>query len=397
MKKYVLVKYFFEKNKVAIILMGLLLFVAIYILNWVQGVYNYRMRYVNTLEDYAGDGDLFMQYQSWLDQERIKEILDEVSALPGVEYVLYNITTYWTDENGKDYKICFLSKGLEAKLDLKTSINEYSNENIIECIACFGVANVGDQLRLRLTGDEDSLSCDNESLNFVVKGVTDSDFLYPVFDLSGSAGTLCASSLLYTPDVLFVSGQSFLDYIGEENLYYDTNCYVIYKQTATEDEKNQARSVIEEHGDYQRIADIIENSKSTEIDQIKKIIIIPRVMLGVITFACFTMILLTMQTKLEEYSVFYLCGHSKPRILIMSFFCISLVMVVPCIINVLIILFSDTISRITGIFWGTVIYTTNQLFFVIVYLVVMLFLAAITEFLVLAKMSPIDMYRRMTG
>ena len=143
MKKYVLVKYFFEKNKVAIILMGLLLFAAIYILNWVQGVYNYRMRYVNTLEDYAGDGDLFMQYQSWLDQERIKEILDEVSALPGVEYVLYNITTYWTDENGKDYKICFLSKGLEAKLDLKTSINEYSNENIIECIACFGVANVG--------------------------------------------------------------------------------------------------------------------------------------------------------------------------------------------------------------------------------------------------------------
>ena len=62
MKKIVLIKAFFIKNRMTAILISLLMFISVFILCWVQGLYDYRMRYVSTLEEYIGDGDLFMQY-----------------------------------------------------------------------------------------------------------------------------------------------------------------------------------------------------------------------------------------------------------------------------------------------------------------------------------------------
>ena len=396
MKKIVLIKAFFVKNRMTAILISLLMFVSVFILCWVQGLYDYRMRYVNTLEEYVGDGDIFMQYQSWYDQERIKQIINDVKQLPGVESVLYNIVTYWTDGNNHDYIVYYYSEEIASRVNLNTDIEEYISGEKIECVACGGVASSGDILKLELLNDVESYTGEKKTLDFFVNGTTEDDFLYLLFDTSGGDGALGAMSLLDNSEVLFVTGQAFLDYISEEEQYYDINCYVIYEDSATEDEIETARSIIERHGEYQTISNIIDNSRDTEIKQINRIIIIPQVILGVVTFACCAMILLIMQTKMEEYLVYYLCGHSKKKIIMLCYGCLSLIMIIPCALNILIITFYGKISEIIGFSFGTVIYSSKQIIFTVVYLIIMLFVTAMIEFAMLAKMSPIEMYRRMT-
>ena len=396
MKKIVLIKAFFIKNRMTAILISLLMFISVFILCWVQGLYDYRMRYVSTLEEYIGDGDLFMQYQSWYDQERIKQIINDVKQLPGVETVLYNIVTYWTDGNNNDYIVYYYSEDIASRIKLNTSMEEYISGEKIECVASGGIASSGDILKLELLSDVESYTEEKKALDFFVNGTTEDDFLYLLFDTSGGDGALGAMSLLNNSKVLFVTGQAFLDYVSEEEQYYDINCYVIYEDSATQDEIENARSIIQQHGEYQTISNIIDTSRDTEINQISRIIIIPQVILGVVTFACCAMILLIMQTKMEEYSVYYLCGHSKKRIITLCYGSLSLIMLVPCILNIMIIIFHSKISEIIGFSFGTVIYSSKQIIFTVVYLVIVLLVTGMIEFVMLAKMSPIEMYRRMT-
>ena len=367
------------------------MFISVFILCWVQGLYDYRMRYVNTLEEYVGDGDIFMQYQSWFDQERIKQIINDVEQIPCVKSVLYNIITYWTDEiNNNGYIVYYYSTEIASKIKLNTDIKEYVSGEKIECVACGGVASSGDILNLKLLGDME------KSLDFYVNGTTEEDFLYLLFNTSGGEGLLTASGLMEEAKVLFVTGQAFLDYVGEENQYYDINCYVIYEDDATAIEKEAARDIIKQHGEYQTVSNIIDTSKAIGINEVKHISIIPQIILGVVTFACCTVIILIMQTKMEEYSVYYLCGHSKKRIIMLSYGCLSLIMIFPCVLNILIIAFRDKISEIIGFSFGTVIYSNKQIIFTIAYLIIMLIVTGMIEFGMIAKMSPIEMYRRMT-
>ena len=56
--------------------------------------------------------------------------------------------------------------------------------------------------------------------------------------------------------------------------------------------------------------------------------------------------------------------------------CLSLIMIIPCALNILIITFYSKISEIIGFSFGTVIYSSKQIIFTVVYLIIMLFVTA---------------------
>ncbi len=394
MKKSMLIRAFFVKNKGASILVSTLMLVSIFVLCWIQGLYDYRMQYVNTLEKYAGGGDLYMRYISWSDQYGVRDMADEISEMPGVKTVMYNINTYWSDGTN-DYLVYYYSTDIASRIDLGTNIREYSSGDTIECVACYGLADEGQVLKLNTIADE-TRGERSKPLKFKVMGTTNKDFKYLDFLTSGSNGILAASSIVLDVNVLFVSGEKFLEYVGEEQQYIDMNCYVIYESDATEEEISNARDYISMHGEYQEISTIVQTSKDTELKDIKHIIVIPALVLGVITFACLSIILLIMHTKMEEYSVYYLCGCSKRSIVSICFESLSFIIAIPCILNLLVIAFSDTINKMTGISFGTVIYSEKQIIFTLIYLIIMLVITGIIEFAMIARMSPVEMYRRMT-
>lgn len=386
MKKIALIKTFFSRNKVAAVLISVLIFVSVFVLCWMQGLYDYRMRYVNTLEKYVGGADLYMQWEPREAQERIKSIISEVSKQQGVEVVLYELVTAWKDENGNYYSVYYYPSEMKSRIDLGTDIQPYTSGDNIECVACHGVAEKGDMLSLSMK--------EGSILDFQVKGTTKEGFLYPYFNVSGDV--LTASELLKEPKVLFVTGEKILESFEEYIPTYGLNCYVFYKENASSEEIQNARSVIEKQGGYLKISDVLEASEEFELSEVKHILLLPYTILIVITFASCAIILLIMQEKMREYSIYFLCGCSKRRITAICFGSLSAIIIIPCLLNFLIILFHEKISDIFDISFGTVIYSGNQILFTFIYLFVVLLITGIMEIIMIAGMSPVEMYRRMT-
>jgi len=386
MKGIALIRTFFSRNKAAAVLISILIFVSVFVLCWMQGLYDYHMRYINTLEKYAGGADLYMQWEPKEAQERIRSIISEVKKQPGVEMVLYKIATLWYDENDNFYNVYYYPSEMASRVDLGTDIQPYTSGNSIECVACHGLAKKGDTLTLHFG--------ENPVLDFQVKGNTEESFLYPYFDTSGDM--LTASDLLEEANALFVTGEKFLEFFEEYEKSYGLNCYVFYKENAGSEEIESARSVIQRQGGYLEISDVLKASEEFELAEVKHILLLPYTILIVITFACCAIILLIMQEKMEEYSIYFLCGCSKRRIAAICFGSLSTMIVFPCLLNFLILLFHEKISDIFGFSFGTVIYSGKQMLFTAFYLFAVLLITGIMEFIMIAGMSPVEMYRRMT-
>lgn len=414
MKKTVLISSFFQKNKAATVTVSLLMLVSVFVMCWIQGFYDYRMRYVNTLDGCVGERDLYMQFTVQPDEAETKarEFISQVSKMECVEHVLYNVKTYWSDGE-KFYEVNYFPKGTQDYIDFGNNIQDYAGGDSIECLAGHGAANKDQVLKLSTYGEKEHN--EKKRLNFKVMGVLDKNFLYPDFMTSGGASTITASQLLRQTRlldkddklidstaqnteiyVLFVTGEKFPDFAGAQECHYDFNFYVKYKDNASERQKESARKFISEHGDFLKISKIIENSKETEIADIKRITLLPQLVLGVVTFACCAIILLIMQEKMQEYSIYYLCGYSKGKIISLCFGSLSLMIIIPCIINLFIIVFNEKISDAFGISFGTVIYSGRQILFTMAYLLLVLLITGIIELGMIVKMSPIEMYRRMT-
>lgn len=390
MKYFALTKTLFAGKKRAAVLISFLIFVSVFAICWIQGIYEYRLRYVSTLEKYMGNADLYMQWvQPQLAEENVKKVISRTSNMPGIESVFFHSVSFWRDENENTYLVYYYPPEMDSRINFGTKLQEYTGGNMIQCVSSDGLAATGDTLHLYMGNSEIK---EKKSIDFQVKGTVEKSFLYPKFNVSGDI--LEASSLLEEVNVLFVTGETFLTAFKEQNL--DTNCYIVYKDDISSEEMENVRNVLKEYGKYQNISEILEASEEFELAEIRHILLLPKTVLLVITIACCAAILLIMQEKMQEYSVYFLCGCSRQKIAALCFVSLSLMMVIPCILNFFIIFFREKISSILGISFGTVLYSGHQILFTLVYLFAVLLITGMIELIMIAGMSPVEMYRRMT-
>ena len=390
MKYFALTKTLFAGKKRAAVLISFLIFASVFTMCWIQALYDYRLRYVSTLEKYMGNADLYMQYvQPQIAEENIKKVISKTSNMPGIECVFFHSVSLWSDENENPYIVYYYPPEMASRIDFGANLQEYTGENIIQCVSSDGLAAAGDTLHLHIKNSEVK---EKKSLDFQVKGTVEKNFLYPKLSVSGDV--LEASSLLEEVNALFVTGEIFLTAFEEQGLEH--NCYIVYKDDISSEQLENVRNVLKDYGRYQNMSEILEASEEFELAEIRHILLLPGTVLFVITIACCAVILLIMQEKMQEYSVYFLCGCSRQKIAALCFASLSLIMVIPCILNFFIIFFREKISSILEISFGTVLYSGHQILFTFVYLFSVLLITGMIELIMIAGMSPVEMYRRMT-
>ena len=315
MKIIKLISVFFAKNKGMIAMQTLVVALAMLMLSFMHGYYEYEMQDINKLKNsFIYEADYFMQYGfAPLIAEDTLNIIHIVEKLDGVEKVLYSTTS---ERDG---------------LAFSSSTDRLEPEDVI-------------------AGEE------------------------PICESADS---------FENPDI---NGDSMLC----------RNFYIIYNDKISVPEKESVRAYLEECGYYVPVSEAVDNKLSTTVAEIKRQLLIPKIMMGVLIFSCLVITILIIDSRLADYAVYYLCGGNKIRICLIGIIAMLFVSAIPCVVSCLIIINFNGLAELFNIDisnWAMKL-TSEECYICICSAAAMLAVSGIAQIIMLTGFSPIDLYRR---
>ncbi|MCM1308415.1 MAG: hypothetical protein NC223_07450 [Butyrivibrio sp.] len=215
-----------------------------------------------------------------------------------------------------------------------------------------------------------------------------------MFGDSGDSITTEMITSMETP--ICESAESFENPEIDEDSMLCRNFYIVYENKVSEEEKADVRAYLEENGYYAPVSEAVDEKLNTTVAEIKRQLLIPKIMMGAVNFSCLVITILIIDNRLADYAVYYLCGGGKARICLIGIAAMLLVTAIPCVASCLIIMnFGD----IAGLFnidmsdWAMKL-TVKECYICIGSAAAMLVVSGIAQIIMLAGFSPIDLYRR---
>lgn len=382
MKVLIMLKMFYSRMKGISITLGVIMSFAIFMVCLMQGNYDYSMKDIRYINKIVGNADLYMQFISWRDNQKTVDLIDELNKIKGINKVYYNVTVYMEDTN-RSYVISYCPK--EVITDIFNCQLEDSN---MECISTYSDILEGQKLNL--------VRCNTDiHYEINVKKAYTNEFKYLSYGTSGSVSVLTVDNLLRSKETLFIPVENIKDIMIDDISLANINCYVLYDDNLTNEQKENIRESVSSNFTCIPMSRVISNTKEVVNETIERRLYIPRIAICIVTFACCVVTLLVITQKMKEYAIYYLCGCSKFRLLSICIIGISLLIVIPVILNLLIIIYYEKyISYYIN--FGEVLFSTRQVLISLGFLVVTAGLSGIIEAIMIAKMSPLELYRRMT-
>lgn len=211
-----------------------------------------------------------------------------------------------------------------------------------------------------------------------------------------SADSITTDTITSMETPICESAESFENPEIDENSMLCRNFYVVYKNEISEEEKAGVRAYLEDNGYYAPVSEAVDRKLDTTVAEIKRQLLIPEIMMGVVVFSCLVITILIIDGKLADYAVYYLCGGGKVCICLIGITAMFLVTAVPCIVSCLVIMNFGDIAELLNIDmsgWAMKL-TVKECYICTGSAAVMLAISGIAQIIMLAGFSPIDLYRR---
>lgn len=211
-----------------------------------------------------------------------------------------------------------------------------------------------------------------------------------------SSTYISVESLVFADRSICASAEEFENPdIGEDDMLC-RNFYIVYNDKISAEEKDNVREYLDESGYYAPVSEAVDNKLGTTVAEIKRQLLIPKIMMGVVIFSCLVITILIINGKLADYAVYYLCGGNKMRICLIGIIAMLLVTALPCVISCLIIINFSGLADMFNINisnWAMKL-TYKECYICIGSAAIMLAVSGIAQIIMLTGFSPIDLYRR---
>lgn len=177
----------------------------------------------------------------------------------------------------------------------------------------------------------------------------------------------------------------------KDRMISDAHYVIKFKESATDEQKDALFKELEVYGCTQRsFLNISQATKSAVISQIKENLPMPLFLLAVSSIAYLSALVLVFKKKEKDFSIFYVCGCSKGRMIILTI-ASCLFMILPAlIINLLIFSLWYPISSLIR-FQSVSLYINGYSYLVMLLYSLLTVIIAVTTTLVnMKKYSPIE-------
>lgn len=177
----------------------------------------------------------------------------------------------------------------------------------------------------------------------------------------------------------------------KDNLMPEAQYIIKFKEGVTDEQKNALFKQLEVYGcSHRSFEHILQATRSTVISQVKESLPMPLFLLGVSSIAYLSALVLFFKKKEKDFSIFYVCGCSKARIVMLSTVNCTMMVLPALIINLLVFSLWDTVaSRMR--FQSVDLYVNGYSYLVmLLYFLLNVIIAATTTLVNMKKYSPIE-------
>ncbi len=398
MKTWACIRSIYKGNRVPCILLAFIMTVALLVATIAFGHYRY---FTYSRDVYEGSGLENAYYVAHFadptpDQEAMDRELAETRQLPGVEAVLYDTAVNGFTIDGQLWGIMLLSDSVcdAFPLDLysgrsfsETGLTADGALEIVDASGLFSDIALGGSFSLNYGGTP------------VRAGLT-GRIRYPYFHINfGSSGDVAADNFLSAQTAILAKDTPQTRALLEEagDVYYRTsvNYFVVFSDDATRQEIDR---YLEEAGKSCYIlsySEILDETNRRVDENLRLCFPLPVFLLILSTVSLFSISVIVIYRKATENAVWYLCGCSKRKSLLLIFACIGLCGAVAAALNAVFILLFPLLGD-KGLLPIERIYLDGWSFlFIAGYLLLTLLIVFVTSVLLQRRTSPIQLLRRL--
>lgn len=406
MKRIRLILLSFSKMKGALFFLIILITLALFVLLYLTGViryYGYSIERleaaelenavywkINVDESVYNDGGLMAE------NSYIKDALDEMSEFPSVNEVI-TLKQYmglsFTKELGYEifpYNDDML-KRFEPPVDGEWLTETYTEDGAIQVVLAgpaFDAYDIGDTIRVNE---------DHHAIDIYVSGKVP----FPWYTLSfrNSSTDILAHYLMVEDNIIIVKDDpslaKLLDPEGEL-IFYPETAIVILDEEMTESEQEDVSNMLNAYGSYDTYDEIMANSRDAFRTELTWVLPIPLFLFFSAIGCTFSIASLYVLRNIENQVIFFLCGCSRRRSILLLGQGLIFICLIPALINSAFAVLYPSLKKSELLNLGDVIIDYSAIKIILLFLVIMISLLLLIPIFIYRKHSPQQMYRRLS-
>lgn len=380
---------FIKKNLIPIIITMLMLTVAMFILSTFIGEYNYTSYTKNVISnDKLANGVYFMPfYEDEADFQDNTELKNEILQYSAYSHIL-SYDNFAVDLNNSVANVMIYNKEMRESFKLHTDEGRWLSDDPMFTEAVIGGVTWGN------TKVGDTITLDN-NITATVVGIIGDSVVYPSFNVSSNS--VQDSSILFrvNDSMVFLTGETIpQEKLEKYSLSSGRNLYVIFNDDATADEKEQLMSFLESKGVVAAYEKIIDDSNEAIDSWVATALPLPLFLLIIATINIISISTVIVKRTMPEYSRYYLIGCTKRKGIGLIAMPLSIIFVIPCIVNIISIACCPNLFRAgnrTGAI--TYLFKANTVIPLIIYLALIVVILTVIPTVFYKKYSPLLFYR----
>lgn len=389
MKSLIVIKSFLRKNIVPIFIVMLTMTISLFLLVTVYGEYKYITQARDIYEDAGLEDDVYFTFNYGLKENDINSPYKSREKLYEFKAFNYTLDMYSSADsyNENIFNIKYYSNAMINSFKLKTVSGRWLSSTSGKLEAVIGGTlwdgvNIGDKLTL------------SNGLTVEIVGILGKAVLQPNF--TSSSSKFSATNLFKASENLMILNMSAIDSQKLQEispqLYF--NYFVVFKENASQEEKDLLVSYLETYGHCITYDEIIKNSNAEILQQAKELFPLPIFLLIVSTVALISICSLAIKRSMSEHSKFFLIGCSKKRSVVLITASLTLIFSIPCLLNIILTLYFPSFLRYDNIMIEKLIINSECVYPIILYMLLILLITTFIPIILYKNYSPLDFYRR---
>lgn len=405
MKKIRMLFSFYSKNVFAVCLLFLLMTFSLFFVSNAIGQYRYVV-YTKTMFQNSGlnNAVYYMplsdsDYTSGPDimNKKIATSTKAVAEFSAVENVL-TVNIGMAGYGNRSCSYLLYNKSLNHAFPLNLSEGKWFSDdsfdkadsnkryNVIVGGALYNHVHVNSDIPITLNN--------NTTLTVHVIGKLSFPTCIPDFGTGGN--TISANDFLAPADmVIFQETPQLTAFLHEKSAYSpSSSMFVQFSPKASKQQKNECLDYMQKNGMYSDYNEIMKNTDVIVQNTLARQMPMPLFFLFVATISLISVSVLMVYKKMQEHSIYYLCGCSRKKSFLYMAFGIGLIALLAGALNMLFIANYQFFASRGILDLGKVIIDRYSILYIAGYIAAVILLSILLPFLVFRKESPIELYRR---
>lgn len=405
MKKLLLIHHFYSQIRISAAILFFVILIADFSIIFASGIFRYTTYTYRFVKDAELNHAIYVMTDVNLSQNAdritgdVEAVIDKVNSYEGVQKTVA-VKTVNTFQNG-DYYVSMLlydDNMLELfpiRTDRKFSMEEFKNTSVDNISVIVG-SKIFDNTD---SGEKDTLtliSDNGRSFEIHVRPVAELKYPYIVTAFPAGGTTVTAENLLmFSQCLIAYESKEILEYFSRNaDISISTNFIVEMDENISEEDSAELLSYINSIGSYVSYDEIVNNTFEETKAMIKKYLPLPIYFMFVSLVSLFSVALLTINKKMKDAVIYYICGYSRKNIFIHFLQSISVIYVLALLINTIFIYFFSRLNENQLIDVSTFIIDGNTVLYIILYSIILLLVTTAIPVVAMKKGTPIDVIRR---